>query len=160
MRWAALALLVACGGGGTGKPLRPTVPVSLRLAVLDGGEVALADFRGRPVVIHAFTTWSLAATGDAEQLIALHRAQGDGGAVVLGLALDLEGYAVVSPWRKALDVPYLVALADDGVRTGGTALGQLDTVPTTIVLDRSGVIAHRLERPLADGEAAALVADL
>ena len=157
-RLLVLALL-AVGCGGRSAPREPARAVDLTLAALDGGEIDTGAFRGKVVLLHAFTTWSLGATGDVEQLRALARAQGED-AVVIGLALDLEGYAVIAPWRKALDVPYLIAVADDRIRTGGTVLGRLDTVPTTIVLDPRGVIAHRLERPLAAGEAAALVARL
>jgi len=64
------------------------------------------------------------------------------------------------PWRKALGVRYLVALADDAFRDGRTAVGKIAEVPATIVLDPSGVIARRIDRQLAQGELAAVIAEV
>jgi hypothetical protein len=53
-----------------------------------------------------------------------------------------------------------VALADDGLRLGAGPLGLERTDPTTVVLDGAGHRVHRIERPLARGELAKLVAPL
>lgn len=159
MRLAALglALVVACGGKAT--PAAPRMPIALTLPAADGGEIDVLDYRGKIVVLHVFTTWSLAATGDVPQLAAAHERPGDD-VVVIGVATDLEGFAVVSPWRAALGVRYLIGLGDEALRAGETALGALPVVPTTIVLDRNGAIAARIERQLADGELAAVIDEL
>jgi hypothetical protein len=76
---------------------------------------------------------------------------------VIGVALDLEGYQVVAPWRRALGVHYLVALGDDQLRAGGSALGPVPSVPITFVLDRKGRIVTRIDRELTKGELARLI---
>jgi hypothetical protein len=150
----ALALAVgACGGPAA--PARPQTPIAMVLAAVDGGEIDLTSLRGRVVVLHVFTTWSLEATADVPQLSEA-AARGETVAVV-GLALDPEGYQVVAPWRRALDVTYLLAVADGDVRDGRSPLGPLQAVPATIILDARGVVVHRLDRPLADGELARLL---
>jgi hypothetical protein len=117
--------------------------------------VALARYRGQVVVVHVFTTGSLAAASDVEQLEAAATARR---AIVIGVALDLDGRALVAPWRTGSGVTYLVALADDAVRAGGTALGTVNAVPITIILDRAGRPVARLERALAPGELDSLIA--
>jgi peroxiredoxin len=159
--WAlALALVVGCGGcGGKPAPAGPRMPIALVLRAADGGEIDVLEHRGAIVVLHVFTTWSLAATGDVPQLTAAHERPGEQ-VVVIGIATDLEGYQVVAPWRSALGVRYLIALADDAFRAGETALGSVSAVPATIVLDRNGAIAKRIDRQLAPGELAAVIDEL
>lgn len=152
----ALALALALAGcGASQRPAPRSPPVALALPALDGGELQLADLRGRVVVLHVFTTWSVAAQLDVEQLAA---ADDLDDVVVVGVALDPDGRVLVAPWRAAGAVRYLVALADDRVRAGDSPLGALPEVPTTLVLDREGRIAARVERQLAPGELAKLVA--
>lgn len=133
--------------------------IRMRLTAVDGGEIDLATYRGRVVVLHLFDTDSTAAALDAEQLSDLTRRRRDETRVI-GICVDREGYPMAAAWRKALAVPYMIALGDDAVRTGGSPLGKFRIVPTTIVLDRAGAIAARVDRPLQPGELETLVAPL
>jgi hypothetical protein len=150
MRALALAMLLAmaCGGSAPGPRLALTV------AALDGGDLDLARYRGRVVVLHLFTTWDLGAQVD---LLQLEAAAARKDVAVIGVALDPEGYELVAPWRTGSEVTYQLALADDAIRSGTSPLGTIDVVPTTIVLDRQGRIAARVPRALAAGELATLI---
>ncbi len=158
---ASLVLLLACGGNGASAatPRGPVAPsasaIELTLPALDGGEVSLASHRGKVVVLHVFTTWSLDALADNDALAA---ADADPDVVVIGIALDQEGHALVSPWRSGAGVRYLVALADDTVRTGASPLGPLPAVPVTLVIDRRGRAHQRIDRPLQGDELSEIVA--
>lgn len=143
----------ACGGPTALGPLSP--PIALTLPALDGGEVDVAHLRGKIVVLHVFTTWSVAAQLDVDQLVAIDAAPD---VEVVGVALDADGRPLVAPWRAAAEVHYLIALADDVVRSGRGPLGPLPEVPTTIVLDPEGRIVARVARQLRPGELAKLVA--
>lgn len=149
-----IALLAGCGGGSPDAPRRP---IAMALPAVDGGELELGAYRGKLVVLHVFTTWSLGATGDVPQLIEVDRADD---VVVIGIALDQEGYDLVAPWRAALEVRYLIGLADDRLRAGNTPLGAVAAVPVTIVLDRQGRIARRFDRALTEGELPRVIAEL
>ncbi|MBK9030547.1 MAG: hypothetical protein IPL61_04275 [Myxococcales bacterium] len=152
---AALALALA-GCGGAPAPARPLgPPLDARLAALDGGELGLAELRGQIVVIHVFTTWSLAADLERDALAA---ADARPDVTVIGLALDPEGYPLVAPWRAATAVPYLIALGDDATRAGGGPLGRITQVPMTIVLDRAGRVTDRLDHQLSPAELDAAIA--
>jgi hypothetical protein len=154
----ALAIAPACGGGST-RPAHPRAPVRLVLPALDGGQIDLARYRGRVVVLHVFTTWSLTAQADVEQLTAAHQEHGDD-AVILGLALDPDGYRLVAPWRTANRIPYLITLATEDVRRGTSSLGRFNEVPTTVILARDGTLARRVEGPLRQGQLGKLLAHL
>jgi peroxiredoxin len=160
--WIILAALAAgCGGGG--KPGSTTVtassdrgpPLTMVLPALDGGELELTSLRGKLVVLHVFTTWSLAAQAELESLATVDAADD---VVVIGIALDLEGHALVAPWRNGAGVRYLITLGDDAVREGKSPLGKILSVPTTLVLDREGRVRERAERALAPGEIESLLA--
>jgi len=140
------------GSHQPGQPAAP--PLELTLAALDGGQLALSELRGKIVVIHVFTTWSLAAQAEVDALGAADLAED---VTVIGLALDREGYPLVAPWRSGSEVRYLVTLADDAIRDGTSPLGKLATVPTTIVLDVTGRVHDRIERALAPGELAEVI---
>jgi hypothetical protein len=148
VRALVLALVLCACGGGKARPVAMTYPVTLTLPAADGGDIDLSAYRGKIVVLHVFTTWSIEATGDAPLLEAANHDD----VIVIGIALDLEGYAVVAPWRKALGVHYLIALADDAFRTGGGPLGSVNAVPFTVILDRSGRVSRRIDRPLREGD--------
>lgn len=155
IRALVLALLLAgCGGGA---PAAPRRPIALVLPAVDGGELDLGAYRGKLVVLHMFTTWSLNATSDVPQLIDADR---NDDVVVIGVALDEGGYDLVAPWRNALEVRYLIGLADDRLRAGDSPLGRVAEVPITIVLDRQGRIARRFDRPLAEGELPRVIDEL
>ncbi len=147
----ALLLLSACPAARDSRA--PSRPVSLVLPALDGGAINIASYRGRVVVLHFFATWDTVSTLDVDQLRA---AAGD--AEVIGVALDVNGRVLVAPWRDAMGVRYLIALATPAIQAGQTALGRIDKVPTTIVLDRHGVEIARVERGLAPKELSKLIA--
>lgn len=156
---AAGALLFACGGGSGKGASAPGPRVALSLPALDGGVVHLTDYRGKVVVLHLFTTWSPAAHLDAEKLSELH-AEEDERVEVIGIALEAQGRRVVAPWRRAVGANYLVTLDPGAVRQGRTSLGKIRQVPTTVVLDRRGRIAARIERGLRPGELERILARL
>jgi hypothetical protein len=129
----------------------------LQLAGVDGGEVAVESYRGRTVVLHVFSTWAEGALQDVDQLKALYK-RGDRRVAIIGVALDPEGARFVIPWRRALAVPYVLAVASPAVREGNTPLGHIAEVPTTILLGPDGRELMRLTRALAPGELERLVA--
>ncbi|HTM21617.1 MAG TPA: TlpA disulfide reductase family protein [Kofleriaceae bacterium] len=159
LRWAtAAALMVAaatagCGGGAAARRPAP----ALVLPALDGGDIDLRRYRGRVVVLHFFATWAMDAETDIDQLTAARAGHGDE-LVVIGVAFDPDGHRVVAPWRSARKVSYLVALASDDLRGGHTGFGGIG-VPTTVVIDREGMVVARVDGPLPAGRLDRLLAD-
>ena len=157
---AGLVGAAGCGGGGPRTSAPAGAPViRLRLPALDGGTIDTRRYTGRVVVLHLFESAAPAASFDVEQLEALRRGEPER-VVVIGVALDPGGYRLVAAWRRAVNAGYLIALGGEALRTGKGPLGPIATVPSTVVLDRRGAVAHRIERPLADGELARLVGPL
>jgi hypothetical protein len=147
---AAGGLGLACSGSAP-EPAHPRVVVGLRLPALDGGEVDLSTHRGKLVVLHLFTTWSVASQVDVDQLVAAYRHHPDR-VEVIGIGLDPDGHVLVAPWRDANHIPYLVTLAPPALQRGESPLGRIVEVPTTVILNRDGSIYRRIDGPLGRGD--------
>lgn len=152
---AGLLAVVACGTGPGAH--RPSVNVSgFAFRTLDGGRISLAQLHGKIVVMHLFTTWSVASLVDVTRLQAL-AARKPAGVVVLGVALDPDGPDLVGPWQRAMHVSYPIALATAALRNGKSILGRIRRVPTTLIVDRYGHVRRRIERQLKPQELPRLV---
>jgi peroxiredoxin len=162
----ALALVGSAGGCGPSLPPKPPfaesgAEVDGILPLLDGGEIELATLRGKPLVVHFFTTWSLPAQADLDELRATQEAQPADSFKILGIGLDVDGYKLIAPWRDAAQVDWLVALPSADVTAGKSAFGNvMAEVPSTVLVDAQGQVAWSHRGPLPPGELARRLASL
>ena len=151
---AALALgvaLSACGGsrpgprGQTGAPVlgpggRAAEALDFELAdARGGGPIRLSDFRGRPVVVHFFTTWCAPCEAEFEnfkRLVMAHAARGD--LAVLGVSLDLDGKKLLPMFLEVRRLDYPVGLADERMLHGETPFGPVRAIPASFLVDATG----------------------
>ena len=129
------------------------------MPTLAGESIDLYGEQGRPVVLHLFTTWSLASQLDIPQLEDAQQEFGER-ALIVGLALDREGAGLVGPWRRANQITYKVALGGGDIAAGASPLGRIREVPTTVILSPDGRVAHWLARPLKERELRRLLQSL
>ncbi len=108
-----------------------------------GDALDLQTLRGRPVVLWFFATWCLPCQAELRRVERLAAAYRDRVAF-WGVALDHEGDRLVGPFRDALGVTLPVALADDLLISGTSALGRIPEVPHVLVLDAQGRPVARL----------------
>jgi thiol-disulfide isomerase/thioredoxin len=143
----AAAALAGIGGGiwqsrrqAAEAPAPPTL-WSLRFARPDGGELAVADFRGRPLLINFWATWCPPCL---RELPAIDRFAGDfrASVQVIGLAVDRE-----QPVREFLarqPVTFPVGLAAlDGTELSRTLGNGAGGLPFTALLDTGGAIVQQ-----------------
>ena len=156
----------ACGGPGTSTRATPQAadrsPWVGQTMTLEGerldGEAApfsLADVHGKVVIVDFWASWC-GPCRDAlpwyEELYGTHR---DGGLEVVAVSVD-EQRDAAERFLDALELSYTVVW-DDGHQLAERY--QLEAMPTTFVLDRSGVIraVHGGFREETKGETRALV---
>ncbi len=111
----------------------------------DGEELSSETTRGRVTVLVLVTTFDLAsqvAAKRVDQMLHVHRPRINAGAVVLEAAK----YAPLADvFRSALELSYPVALADLAALQESSTFGEVQSVPTLLVLDRDGrEIARKL----------------
>jgi thiol-disulfide isomerase/thioredoxin len=113
----------------------------LRLPRPDGGELVLAEFRGRPLLINFWATWCPPCIKELPEFDRFARSHVDRVRVV-GLAID--SLAPVQDFLKRQPVSFAIGLAGfngtDLARNLGNSSGVL---PFTVLLNADGVVAQR-----------------
>jgi hypothetical protein len=152
----------ACGGkqqapAGPAPGDDPTLgnQVAMVMPSVDGGEIDLTRFRGRPLVLHVATTASLDAQADVEELRRTRDQRPD--IALLEIVFDEGGSPLAMPWANASGIDWAVALPTAQVRSGQSPLGAIEVIPTTFVADRQGVLVWRWQGALPRGK---LVAEI
>lgn len=134
-------------------PQAPTSTASNSLAApdvgfakLDGGQLRLAELRGRVVVLNFWATWCIPCRSEIPALNSMQKAMGGEGLTVVGVSYD-DTRELIEEFQKDLKQDYTVVL-------GGQDVGaQLPAapLPTTYIIDRQGLIREKFigERSLA-----------
>jgi peroxiredoxin len=127
-----------------------------RLYDLDGNMVKLSDYRGSVVVINFWATWCGPCRVEMPGMEALYRSFRRKDFAILAISTDPQGVAVTRPFRNQLGLTFPI-LHDSDFRVG-LAYGAR-TLPMTFVVNRQGVIIHRIfgARDWASPEAKAMI---
>ena len=120
------------------KPERREMAPDFTLNDSSGKPVRLSDFRGDVVLLNFWATWFAPCRVEIPMFIAFQQAYRDRHFVVLGVALDEEGWSAVGRYADAKKIHYPLVVGDDRI---AEQFGGLKAVPTTIVVDRQGRIA-------------------
>lgn len=117
-------------------------PVELTSEDLGGAPVDLADLRGQVVVVNLW--WSLCPPCRVEQPELNDAAERlDGTAAFLGINSRDNDVAQAEAYVRRFDVPYPSLYQPDGAALLAFDLS-LNSIPTTVVLDREGRVAARI----------------
>jgi thiol-disulfide isomerase/thioredoxin len=108
---------------------------------LDGTEVRSEELAGKVVVLNFWATWCGPCKLEMPSLQSLHEDRAADGVVVLGLATDVGGGSAVEDFLAERDITYPVGRATNEHRR---AFGGIRGIPTTFVIDREGVVRHRV----------------
>lgn len=119
---------------------RPERAPDFTLPTLDGGTFTLSDHAGEVVVLNFWATWCLPCLAEMPTLEALQHELGDQGVQIVGISQDTGGVDEIRPYAAELGVTYPL-LVDPGFNVS-TRYGGISLLPTTIIVDRAGTIAH------------------
>jgi thiol-disulfide isomerase/thioredoxin len=156
---AALAGSCAASGPAGAPPRRSAYELSLPAAT-GGARYDLSALSGKVGLVYFFSTWCLPCLQEMKTLATLQRRYEARGFAVVAVGLDLEGAKVLRPYEGALALPFPVLVADPYLRSGRSPYGQVRSVPTTVLLDRTGKIAAAYEGPADPAELERTVARL
>lgn len=108
----------------------------------EGGELVLADYRGKPLVLNFWATWCPPCITELPLLDRFHREQQRRGWTVLALAVDSPTPVREFLLKRPLAMP--VGLAGlDGIEFGRSLGNSQGGLPFTVVLGRDGSVQSR-----------------
>lgn len=160
--WAAVGLAVVmpvviptARWLGLWRPAEPTAWVKLAagadlapefsVRTVDGGRFALADYRGRPVILFFMAAWCSPCIFEARALARLHQEYRDRGLEILAVDVDPSETEADVQAFKARGVPeaaYAWALDQGGLLVRAFKVRALDT---TVIIGPDGRIVYRDE---------------
>jgi len=143
--WAAPRLLPHLGaalGIASGARATPRYAVT----TLEGTTLSDDALRGRVVLVNFWATWCFPCRAEMPLLQRMYARHRDRGLVVLGLSVDRGDPATVRTFLRERGVTYPVAIVGTDVQR---AFGGVRGYPTSILIDRSGVVRHTVVGPLA-----------
>ncbi|GMR13139.1 MAG: TlpA disulfide reductase family protein [Gemmatimonadota bacterium] len=132
--WPQISTLVGVGGPVGQAP-------QFALETLDGHPVSLADYDGQVVLVNFWATWCRPCRLEMPGFQKLYRDKADQGFVVLGISTDRGDVAGVEAFLAERGIEYPVAME---TREVNLAFGGISAIPTSFLIDRNGVIRHRI----------------
>ena len=165
MRWTipilrvlpAALLLAACGDAPGGGPVRVGKEAPAYAAeTLDGERSALAQMRGKPVLLNVWATWCHPCRREIPALEQLHRAYGPRGLQVVGVSIDQgDQQQGIREFMQEFGASYPVWLDPDGeVATVFSTVG----VPNTFLIGPDGQVLWKHVGPVTGGRRGAAAA--
>lgn len=142
----ALILLLAVGlaGPAAAVTIQDSAP-DFTLKSLEGSNLRLEEYRGQVVLINFWASWCGPCRQEMPLLDRLHQRYVDTGFAVLGINVEGEE----APARELIDkIPVTFpVLIDEGQLV--SELYKLEAMPSTVVVDRDGVVRyiHRGYKP-------------
>ena len=139
--WKAGGKSAAKSSGGAAAP-------NFTLKDLNGGDVSLADYKGKVVIVNFWATWCGPCRIEMPWMIEFQEKYGPKGFTVLGLAMDDEGKSAVGPYieKERFDVDGRQMAVNYPILLGTEAVADqfgLFGMPTSVVISRDGKITKR-----------------
>ncbi|MBI4418883.1 MAG: TlpA family protein disulfide reductase [Ignavibacteriales bacterium] len=108
-----------------------------RLQTADGTTIELSKLKGKVVVLNFWATWCGPCRREIPDFIEVYGEYKSQGLEIIGIALDEEGFSLVTPFVKRFNIPYPVVIGTGKIVN---AYGGFNAIPTTFVIDRNGTI--------------------
>jgi peroxiredoxin len=108
---------------------------------LKGGMTSLSDYRGKIVLINFWATWCGPCKAEMPSMEALYRSHGRDDFEILAVSIDLGDEAPVRSFVGDFGFTFPILLDS---QFDVNDLFQVRVVPTSIVVDRDGVVTDRL----------------
>ncbi|HEX6136837.1 MAG TPA: TlpA disulfide reductase family protein [Casimicrobiaceae bacterium] len=125
----------------------------------EGHEQAMAQWRGKILVVNFWATWCAPCREEMPEFVAAQARDGAKGVQFVGVAVDDPGKAQAFAKEIGLNYPTLIG-GYGAIELSKTLGNELSALPFTIVLDREGRVAHTQLGPLRAARLDTLLAHL
>jgi thiol-disulfide isomerase/thioredoxin len=121
-------------------PEGPRAP-SYAFVTLKGDTIHSGDLKGKVVVVNFWASWCIPCRLEMPSLQKLHERHSGDDLMVLGFDTDVGNESAVRRFLAEREITYPVGRASAQQRA---AFGGIPGIPTTFIVDRSGVIRHKV----------------
>lgn len=111
------------------------------LLTLEGDTLSMPDLKGQVVVINFWATWCAPCRVEIPELIEMQDEMADDGVRFVGIALEAEAVDAVRAYADDAGFNYPIAIDDGEV---ANRFGGVYALPTTILIDREGMVARKI----------------
>jgi len=117
--------------------------LNFTLKDMNGVDVKLASFKGKPIVMNFWATWCGPCRAEIPSLVELQKTYSEEGkdVVILGISVD-DPIEKLKPYASQMKMNYPV-LVGNGREDVQDAFGPLWGIPVTVFIDREGRIAKK-----------------
>lgn len=116
--------------------------LSFTLKDMNGKDVALSDFAGKPLVVNLWATWCGPCRVEMPQLVELSEKYKARGVAIIGISID-DSPEEIRAFAKQFGVPYPL-LVGDGRDDVFSSMGYFGAQPMSIFIRADGIVSHRM----------------
>jgi peroxiredoxin len=138
--WLLVLLVIAAAGYYRFMPPRLAQAPDISLLSVDGEELRLPAYRGRPVLVTFWSTSCPSCVREIPHLIDLYRELAPQGLEIIGITTAYDPPNRVLEMRKSRDIPYPVAL--DLHADAAHAFGDVRVTPTSFLIAPDGRVVQ------------------
>jgi thiol-disulfide isomerase/thioredoxin len=122
----------------------PSAFISVKGANLDGKEVSAADYKGKVVLIDFWATWCGPCMKEMPSVVAAHEKYKGQGFEILGVSLDAaDQQDKIRQVMKANGMTWEQIYDGGGWKAKNAVQNNVNSIPMTFLLDRSGAVRHK-----------------
>ena len=133
--------------------------LGVSLPDLEGKEQALAQWKGKVLVVNFWATWCVPCREEMPEFVKLQKEFGDQGVQFVGIAVD--DPTKVKQFSAELGLNYPALIGGYGAIDLSKSLGNgVGALPYTLVLDRSGMISRTQLGPIKTAELRDIIGQL
>jgi thiol-disulfide isomerase/thioredoxin len=120
-----------------------------QLKDVDGRVVTSDQFKHKILVLDFWATWCGPCRSEIPGYVALQKKYAADGLAIMGVSLDRAGPEVVKKFVTNEKINYQIVMGDDRIVD---ALGGVEAIPTTFIVDRNGTVRYRKVGAMPVGE--------
>jgi thiol-disulfide isomerase/thioredoxin len=153
--WVARTMLFAPSAAGQSA----AALIGVTLPDADGKDQPLAQWSGKVLVVNFWATWCAPCREEMPMFVRLQRERGPNGLQFVGIAVDQADKVRQFAGEIGLNYPALIG-GYGAMELSKTLGNSLMALPFTVIVDRSGRVAHTQLGPLKEEQLAAIVQQL
>ncbi len=129
---------------------------NLSVTTTDSRVITLSDLRGKVVIVSFWATWCPYCRHEMPAIQSFYRDWHNKGVEILALSIE-DDPALVAEFMRQEGYNFPAAIAD---ATTQHAFGKIDKVPVSFILDKKGVIRHKIDGQVYYGRLEDLITPL